>query len=181
MTLHRVSILDHEAIDYVIHVCDTGDIWCLERVGVVIYCERTQPKMTEAKTNGRVSGRGFLLPVMFAPTIPGYQFLLNATELRRVTQYSTKGERGKAAERLVVDLIKAKRLAPPIFSFQRVATPQEDKYRGVDMFAITSVCAEGSGLQVKWDGRVSETGNLFIQVETEAVTADWSRERVHVA
>ena len=180
MTLYRVSVLDHACVDYVVHVCGNGAIWCIERIGLVQWYEHTEPKHYPVQTNGRVTAEGVLLPLSNAGSI-GMRYLLGQFELETILSRKKRGERGQVAENVIESLIRRNHLQPTFGKFLRRATRSEDIYKGVDMFAASDVDVNGSGVQVKWDGKAESSGNLFVQIWTESVGQDWTEAESHVA
>ncbi len=173
MTLYRVSVLDHDCVDYVVHVCGNGAVWCIERIGLVQWYEHTDPKLYPVRTHGRITAEGTLLPLRNAGSI-GVRYRLNEFELETILSRQERGPCGQITENVVESLIRRKKLHPTFGEFLRRATPREDIYKGVDMFAVSDVDANGSGIQVKWDGRAESSGNLFVQVWTESVGENWT-------
>jgi len=174
VTLHRVCILDSACVDYVVHVCGNGSVWCLERVGLVQWYERHKPTVRRVKTNDRITAEGFCFPLKFAASI-GREYRITDDERADFYRLPDRRACGLRAESLVVKLIKAGRLRPTFERFIRRATVDEDRRLGVDLFAISDLGDADSGVQVKWDGPAGNTGNLFMQVMTESVREDWTR------
>lgn len=175
MTLYRVSILDHPRVDYLVSFCGNGAVWCLERIAIVQFYERRKPEMQDAITNGKVTGRGFFLPVATAGTL-GKRYECPETCFAAIWTAATegRGKAGKVTER-AFDWCVTNRFFEPTFSrVIRKASEYEDKHHGVD-FICTSDVSANSGVQVKWDSLAEHSGRLWIQVETEPVTGSWTK------
>lgn len=173
--LYRVSILDHPCVDYLVSFCGNGAIWCLERVGIVQYYERVRPQLRDATIHGRVTGRGFFLPVAHAGSL-GKRYEMYGLTLAHLwnTAEHSRGKAGRETEKAFAWHVANRYLEPTFTRVIRKATEQEDRELGVDFFCVSDV-ADRSGVQVKWDSKAELSGNLWIQIETEPVTDSWTQ------
>jgi hypothetical protein len=175
MTLYRVSILDHPRVDYLVSFCGNGAVWCLERIAIVQFYEKRKPEMQEAVTNGRVTGHGFFLPVAQAGAL-GKRYEIPTGRLVDIwnAAYKKRGEAGRMAERVFKWSVDNRFFEPTFYPGARKASEYEDKHLGIDFVCRTDI-ADSSGVQVKWDSHAEHSGNLWVQVDTEPVSGEWTQ------